>query len=199
MNFLLSSSGPWTICDKVMDVYWVFFKKNYKCDFRELMAQGNRIVKERWKAGGVGFLQGKVAFNNGKTVLFLKFICLAALHWVSVSELQDPQSSLWYVGSLSYIMLNLSCGMWDLVSWPGIKPGAAAVGAWNLSLWITWEVSVRRCFKEARKCKTDHKTHRLSLGWRKTSFLGLEEVELGLEPEEILILSTWKFTREMHV
>jgi len=94
----------------------VFLKKNYKCDLRELMAQGSRIVKERWKAGGVGLLQGKVAFNNGKTVLFLKFICLAALHWVSVSELQDPQSSLWYVGSLSYVMLNLSCGMWDLVS-----------------------------------------------------------------------------------
>ena len=95
----------------------MFFKKNYKCDFRELMAQRSRIVKERWKAGGVCFLQGKVAFNNGKTcfVLFLKFICLAALHWVSVSEPQDPQSSLWYVGSLSYIMLNLSCDMWDLV------------------------------------------------------------------------------------
>ena len=33
-----------------------------------------------------------------------------------------------------------SCGMWDLVSWPGIEPGPPALGAGSLSHWATREV-----------------------------------------------------------
>ena len=29
--------------------------------------------------------------------------------------------------------LHLSCSMWDLIPWPGIKPGPSALGAWSLS------------------------------------------------------------------
>ena len=36
-------------------------------------------------------------------------------------------------------MGTLSCGMWDLVPWPGIEFGPA-LGAWNLSHWTTREV-----------------------------------------------------------
>ena len=36
--------------------------------------------------------------------------------------------------------LGLSCGMWDQVPWPGIKPRAPALGAWSLSHWTTREV-----------------------------------------------------------
>ena len=32
---------------------------------------------------------------------------------------------------------ELSCGMWDLVLWPGIKPGSPALGTWCLSHWTT--------------------------------------------------------------
>ena len=35
-----------------------------------------------------------------------------------------------------------SCIMWNLVSWPGLKPGPPALGVWNLSHWTTREVSV---------------------------------------------------------
>ena len=38
-------------------------------------------------------------------------------------------------------MLGLSCSMWDLVPWLGIKPGLLALGAWHLSHWTTREVS----------------------------------------------------------
>ena len=34
-------------------------------------------------------------------------------------------------------MQTLSCGMWDLVPRPGIKPGPPALGAWSLSHWTT--------------------------------------------------------------
>ena len=39
-------------------------------------------------------------------------------------------------------MQNLSCGMWDLVPWPGIKPGPPAWGAWGLSHWTTKQKSL---------------------------------------------------------
>ena len=34
----------------------------------------------------------------------------------------------------------LSCGMWDLVPWPGIEPGPRALGVQSLSHWTTREV-----------------------------------------------------------
>ena len=44
---------------------------------------------------------------------------------------------------------SFSCGIWDLVSWPGIKPGPPALGAQSLSHWTTkW---VPRCYNLSRK------------------------------------------------
>ena len=37
---------------------------------------------------------------------------------------------------------TFSCGMWDLIPWPGIKPGAPALGAWTCSHWTSREVPV---------------------------------------------------------
>ena len=36
-------------------------------------------------------------------------------------------------GIFSCGIQTLSCGMWDLVPWPGIEPRHSAQGAWNLS------------------------------------------------------------------
>ena len=35
---------------------------------------------------------------------------------------------------------TLSCGMWDLVPWPGMEPRLPALGAWSLSQQTTREV-----------------------------------------------------------
>ena len=37
-------------------------------------------------------------------------------------------------------MPGLSCGMWELVAWPGIEPEPSAFRAQNLSRWSTREV-----------------------------------------------------------
>ena len=37
-------------------------------------------------------------------------------------------------------MQTLSCGMWDLVHWPGTELTPPALGAWSLSHWTTREV-----------------------------------------------------------
>ena len=36
-------------------------------------------------------------------------------------------------GIFSYSMRTLSCGMWNLVPWPGIEPRPPALGAWGLA------------------------------------------------------------------
>ena len=41
---------------------------------------------------------------------------------------------------ISWAMLGLSCGMWDLVPWPGIEPGPPALGVLSLGHWTTREV-----------------------------------------------------------
>ena len=58
-------------------------------------------------------------------------------------------SELRHLGSLvvarsifSYSMQTLSCSMWDLVPWPGIKPRPPVLGVWTLSHWTTREVPV---------------------------------------------------------
>ena len=50
--------------------------------------------------------------------------------------------------------LGFSCGMWDLVPWPGIEPRPCALEAWSLSHWtareIPWEyffLSIRQWVK----------------------------------------------------
>ena len=58
--------------------------------------------------------------DNSQHVYF--FICLCG--WTL--------SQLWQAGSLNFIvarrMWTLSCGIWDLVPWPGIKPGPSILG-----------------------------------------------------------------------
>ena len=44
------------------------------------------------------------------------------------------------LGILSCCVRSLSCGMWGLVPWPGIKPGPPALGVRSLSHWTTREV-----------------------------------------------------------
>ena len=45
-----------------------------------------------------------------------------------------------HAGSYSCRIRSLSCSMWKLISWPGIRPRSPALGAWNLSYWTTREV-----------------------------------------------------------
>ena len=37
-------------------------------------------------------------------------------------------------------MILFSCGMWDLVPWPGIEPGPPALGMWSLNHWTIRKV-----------------------------------------------------------
>ena len=56
------------------------------------------------------------------------------------------ESWLWHLGFSIFFMACkifiyfFSCGMWDLVLWPGIELGLPALGVWSLRHWITREV-----------------------------------------------------------
>ena len=47
-----------------------------------------------------------------------------------------------------------SCGMWDLIPWPGIEPGSHALRAQSLSHWISREVPGRECLVRLMKPKS---------------------------------------------
>ena len=79
-------------------------------------------------------------------------------------------------GDLRCCMQTLSWGMWDLVPWPGIKPGPPALQAWSLSHWTTREVPKMYSFTvvEARSLKS------VPLGWNQgvgRAVLPLESLE----------------------
>ena len=62
----------------------------------------------------------------GVPPLFLKFI---------IYSFGCAKSQLWYNR-----ILDLHCGMKDLVPWPGIKPAPPSLGLWSLSPWTSREV-----------------------------------------------------------
>ena len=62
-------------------------------------------------------------------VLFFKKIFIW-LHRVLVSACKIFSCCMW----------TLSCGMWDLVPWPGIKSGPTALGVQSLNHWTTREI-----------------------------------------------------------
>ena len=74
-----------------------------------------------------------------------KFLVYLAVLGLSCST-QDLWSSLWYAGCFSCDVWILSCGMWDLVSWPGIVPGPPTMGAQSLSHWTTRKVSLSNLY-----------------------------------------------------
>ena len=62
---------------------------------------------------------------------------LAAAHGIFVAACEILTAAC---GIFSWGMQALCCGLQDLVSWPGIKPGPPALGAWSLNHWPTREV-----------------------------------------------------------
>ena len=46
---------------------------------------------------------------------------------------------LWLCRIFAVACRTYSCGMWDIVSWPGIKPSPPALGAWSLRHWSPGE------------------------------------------------------------
>ena len=54
------------------------------------------------------------------------FLCLSVISFLKI---------VIYLAALS-----LSCGTWDLVSWPGTEPGPPALGVWSFSHWSTREI-----------------------------------------------------------
>ena len=84
-------------------------------------AQADRSQKHEYKT-----YRQKVSFYNYQyfffNVIYLAVWDLSCGHAVSIA--------------------TLSCSMWDLVPWPGIKPRPPALGAQSFSHWTTREVSL---------------------------------------------------------
>ena len=79
----------------------------------------------------------------------LSALPFSLLMHLSTQSSNDLTPRLWDHSLISLLFIylfyltvpKLSCFMWDLVTWPGIELGHAALGAWSLSHWTTREVS----------------------------------------------------------
>ena len=71
----------------------------------------------------------------------------------------------------SYSKQTFSCGMWDLVPWPGIEPRAPALEALCLSLWTTREVPLLSTLASSYQ---ESLMVYVYLPWRIISFLNVE-------------------------
>ena len=50
-------------------------------------------------------------------------------------------------------MQTLTCSMWDLIPWPGIKPMSPCIWSWSLSHWTTREVPIFQSLNKYFFCK----------------------------------------------
>ena len=71
-----------------------------------------------------------------RSILLIWGHLLQSIQRISSFYLAVPGLSCgtWSAG-FSHRMQTLSCGMWDVNPWPGIKPRPSALGAWSLSHW----------------------------------------------------------------
>ena len=109
-------------------LHWVFWG---------LMAQ--MVKKSACNSGGPGLISGlgrSPGEGNGNP---LQCSCLG-----------NPLGSMGTQGighdwqnNTFHFQWAFSCGMWDLVPWPRVKPGPPALGTWGFSLWTTREVPVQ--------------------------------------------------------
>ena len=81
-----------------------------------------------------GYLDGKITEEcAGGDFIYLFIFSIYLCTWLC-------QVLVTACGIFSCSMQTLSCGVWDLVPWPGIEPRAPALGAQSLSPWPTREV-----------------------------------------------------------
>ena len=96
----------------------------------------------------------KVYFTSHKIYLFHVSNSSSVYFWLlgiidrsfSLVWPNDTVTYFWFCqvlitacGIFSCVMGSLGCSRWDLVPWPGIKPGPPALGTWSLSPWTTRE------------------------------------------------------------
>ena len=75
--------------------------------------------------------------------LFLFWIYLAAPGLsCSTQDLRCMAGGIFLIAACR----TFSCGMWDLVPWPGIEPGPPELATWSLSHWTTREVPTTTYF-----------------------------------------------------
>ena len=68
------------------------------------------------------------------------YLCGCILDSIQICWSIYPPANTTGLKNIYLFVLGLSCGIWELVPWPGIKPRPPALGAQSLSHWTTREV-----------------------------------------------------------
>ena len=90
--------------------------------------------------------------------------------------------------------VSLGYSMWDLVPWPGIKPGPPALEAWTLSFWTTREVPKGHSLNSGILVLSDQSSQFAQdqgVSWDIGPFSANMEMFVFLEQIGVLSHSTW--------
>ena len=118
-------------CSHVCEGVWVREKREWGADGSggQVCQPGlkNESATEKWH---LSWMEGALqSFVNLCKSYFFSFFLPSFF----------PLSLLPFFLSCQILVAGFSCGIRDLVPWPGIKPRLPALGAWRLSHWITRE------------------------------------------------------------
>ena len=105
-----------------------------------LPSMGSHRVGHDWSdlAAAVAAMNHDIEHN---LKCLLLSICLFSLvKYLFKSSVHLNFLNFYFKIFISLTALGLSCSMWDLVPWPGIKSGPPALGTQNLSHWKTRKV-----------------------------------------------------------
>ena len=82
-----------------------------------------------------------------------------------MADFADWSLTLSFKKKIYLTVPGLSCGMWDLVPWPGIEPRPPALGVWSLSHWTTREVPDPLLFHWKQVCPQNPSQHGNTARW----------------------------------
>ena len=122
----------------------------------------------------------KFVSHPGSAQIFKNYLFGCAWFYLRYS------GSLIFTGECGIFFFFFSCGMWDLVPWPEIKPQYPALGAWSLSHQSTKEVPNCSLWCTSFKCWCWQQTIKLK---RKKNFI---QVKLRIITQETDSRKSWE-------
>ena len=135
MFFWNSNSLAFSMIQWMLSI-WSLLPLPFQNQLEHLVVHSSHIV-EAWLEKMFILIYIHIYFNI-KMFIFKTFIYLAALGLSC--GMHNLWSSLWHEGCLVAIgeiftcgIWTVSYGMWDLILWPGIRPGPPVWGAWILA------------------------------------------------------------------
>ena len=123
-------------CKVISMVFFLFWENNlsFSSTFGSLWSRERHSMTHIF-----GRKVAKYRKLNAFDIITQENSTLSLMRQVSEFDLAHTKKNIYFY-FIYLAALGLSCGLWSLVPWPGIKTGPLALGLCSLSPWTTREV-----------------------------------------------------------